>query len=65
MNESLEGGSGKKMGKNESEKAKKLIREKFKCPNCGQLHHRKSSPKCPLNETKKRQVTPFSCLFTI
>jgi hypothetical protein len=63
----LEGGSGKKTKKKESEKAKKLIRGKFKCPNYGELGHRKSSPKCPLNGTKKRQVLHISlfCLFLI
>jgi hypothetical protein len=63
----LEGGSGKKMDANESEKAKKLVREKFRCPNYGELDHRKSSPKCPLNGTKKRQVFHISllCLFFV
>jgi hypothetical protein len=56
----LEGGSSKKPSANEKEKEKKLIREKFKCPNCNELGHRKNSPKCPLNGTKKRQV--FSLL---
>jgi hypothetical protein len=50
----LEGGSGKKMEMKESEKTKKLVRGKYKCPNCDELSHRKSSPKCPLNRTKKR-----------
>ena len=50
----LEGGSSKKKPANESEKAKKIIRGKFKCPNCGELGHRKTSYKCPLNGTKKR-----------
>jgi hypothetical protein len=53
----LEGGSGKKADTKESVKDKKLVRGKCKCPNCDELDHRKSSPKCPLNETKKRQVT--------
>jgi hypothetical protein len=64
----LEGGSGKKTEKNESENVKKLIHWQFKCPNCDQLGHRKASPKCPLSGTKKRQVTPFPfvlCLFFI
>jgi hypothetical protein len=51
----LEGGSGKKSSANENEKTRKLIRGKFRCPNCGQEGHRKNSPKCPLNVTKKRQ----------
>jgi hypothetical protein len=65
IKECLEGGSGKKKDANESEKAKKLVHEKFKCPNCGELGHRKSIPKCPLNGTKKRQVLhiSLSCLF--
>jgi hypothetical protein len=46
----LEGGSGK------NEKARKMLRRKYKCPNCGDFGHRKNSPKCPLNSTKKRQV---------
>jgi hypothetical protein len=64
----IEGGSGKKTEKNESENAKKLIRGQFKCPNYGQLSHRKANTKCSLNGTKKRQVTPFPfvlCLFHI
>jgi hypothetical protein len=51
----LEGGSGKK-----PEKAKKMICGKFKCLNCDELGHRKNSPKCPLNGTKKRQVILMS-----
>jgi hypothetical protein len=51
----LKGGSGKK-----PEKAKKMICGKFKCPNCDELGHRKNSPKCPLNGTKKRQVIRMS-----
>jgi hypothetical protein len=50
----LEGGSGKKASGNETEKAKKLVRGKFKCSNCGELGHRKKSHKCRLNGTKKR-----------
>jgi hypothetical protein len=61
----FEGGSGKKTEKNESEKAKKLICGQFKCPNCDQLGHRKVSPKCPLNGTKKRQVTLFSFILCL
>jgi hypothetical protein len=38
------------------EKSRKLVRGKFKCPNCHELGHRKDSPKCPLNGSKKRQV---------
>jgi hypothetical protein len=48
----LEGGSGKKKTNNEN--GKKSIRGKFKCPNCGELEHRKTSYKCPFNGTKKR-----------
>jgi hypothetical protein len=55
INGCLEGGSGKK-----PEKAKKMIHDKFKCPNCDELGHRNNSPKCPLNETKKRQVIRMS-----
>jgi hypothetical protein len=58
----LEGESGKKLSGNETEKAKKLIRGKFKCPNCGELGHRKNSLKCRLNGTKKRQVLHMSPL---
>jgi len=47
----LEGGSGKKPQKT----GKILIRGPCKCPNCGVLGHRKNSPKCSLNGTKKRQ----------
>jgi hypothetical protein len=61
----LEGGSGKKTEKNESEKAKKLICGQFKCPNCDPLGHRKASPKCPLNGTKKRHVTPFPFILCL
>jgi hypothetical protein len=43
----------KKVAGNDSEKSKKFIRGKFKCPNCLELGHRKNSPKCPLNGTKK------------
>jgi hypothetical protein len=50
----LKGGSGKKASGNETEKANKLVRGKFKCPNYGELDHRKNSPKCHLNGTKKR-----------
>jgi hypothetical protein len=56
IKECLEGGSGKKTSANESEKARKLVCGKFKCPNCHEFRHRKNSPKCPLNGTKKRQV---------
>jgi hypothetical protein len=45
----LEGESGKKASAkeasgNETEKAKKAVRGKFKCPNCGELGHRKKQP---------------------
>jgi hypothetical protein len=52
----IEGGSGKKTSANKTEKARKLVCEKFKCPNCHEPGHRKNSLKCPLNGTKKRQV---------
>jgi hypothetical protein len=48
----LEGGSGKKKVNNDN--GKKSIWGKIKCPNCGELGHRKASYKCPLNGTKKR-----------
>jgi hypothetical protein len=32
-----------------------MIRGKIRCPNCGELGHRKTSYKCPLNGAKKRQ----------
>lgn len=50
----LEGGSGRKHKGNETEKDRKVIRRKYKCPNCGELGHRKNSPKCPQNGTKKK-----------
>jgi hypothetical protein len=59
----LEGGSGRKTDTKESEKDRKLVHEKCKCPNCGELSHRKSSPKSPLNRTKKRQVTIFHACY--
>jgi hypothetical protein len=59
MKDCLEGGSGKKTKKKESEKAKKLVHGKFKCLNYGELDHRKRSPKCTLNGAKKKQVTPY------
>jgi hypothetical protein len=49
------GGNSKKPSS--SEKDKKIIRGKFKCPNCQELGHRKKQPKCPLNGTKKRQLS--------
>ena len=52
----LEGGSGKKASGTETEKERNLIHGKMKCSNCGEIGHRKNSPKCPLNGTKKRQV---------
>jgi len=57
----LEGGSGKKPQKS----GRILIRGKCKCPNCGELGHRKNSPKCPLNGTKKRQEPTYvsSCSY--
>jgi hypothetical protein len=56
----LEGGATKKKQSiPEEEKEKKLLRGKIKCPNCGQLGHRKASPKCPLNGSKKRLANLF------
>jgi ribosomal protein L44E len=55
----LESGSGKKPSGNAKEKTRKLIRAQFRCPNCGELGHRKNSSKCHLNETKKRQDSSF------
>jgi hypothetical protein len=52
----LEGGSGKKATDKVTEKSRKLLRGKIKCPNCGESGHRKNSLKCALNGTKKRQV---------
>ena len=55
MKSCLEGGAAKKKRSiPEEEKEKKLLRGKIKCPNCGQLGHRKASPKCPLNGSKKK-----------
>jgi hypothetical protein len=56
----LEGGSGKKKSGKER-KTKKLFRGQFQCPNCGELGHRKNSPKCYLNGTKKCHC---SCDYT-
>lgn len=39
----------------------KMIRGKVLCPNCGEFGHRKTSYKCPLNGTKKRQ--DLNCLI--
>jgi hypothetical protein len=63
MKDCLEGGSGKKTDMKELEKDKKLVRGKCRCLNCGELGHRKSSPKCSLNRTKKRQVTLFHACY--
>jgi hypothetical protein len=52
----VEGGSGKKANENENVTSKKMIRGRFKCPNCGEFGHRKASYKCPFNGTKKRYV---------
>jgi hypothetical protein len=49
----LDGGSGKKKSGKER-KTKKLFQGQFRCPNCRELGHRKNSPKCHLNGTKKR-----------
>jgi hypothetical protein len=57
----LEGGSGKK--KVNTDNGKTSIRGKIKCPNCGELGHRKASYKCPLNGTKKRLQRKVSNLF--
>jgi hypothetical protein len=57
MKRCLEGGGGKKPSEskeNETEKTKKLICSKFRCPNCCELGHRKKKPEMP--STKKRQV---------
>jgi hypothetical protein len=54
------GESGQKASANECEKAKKLVRGKFRCPNCHELGYRKNSPKCPLNGTKKKASTHYS-----
>lgn len=60
----LEGGSAKKKpSSNENDTERKILRGKIKCPNCGQLGHRKASPKCPLNGTKKRQATSLTLVI--
>jgi hypothetical protein len=59
----LKGGSSKKTSATDTEKAKKIIRVKFKCPNCHKLGHRKNSPKCHFNGTKKRQMFDPILLF--
>jgi hypothetical protein len=61
----LEGGSSKKKPSNDTEKTKKVIRGKFRCPNYGELGHRKSSYKCPLNGTKKRYYVNINFLHNI
>jgi hypothetical protein len=59
----LERGSCKKQSAKDTDKPKTrtLLRGLFKCPNCQELGHRKNSPKCPLNGTKKRQIIFFMC----
>jgi hypothetical protein len=52
----LEGGSGKKAESKDNEKTRKLVRGKYRCPNCGELGHQKNNPKCRLNGSKKRSV---------
>jgi hypothetical protein len=59
------GGSGKKSTDKESEKTRKLLRGKIKCPNRGEMGHRKNSSKCHLNGAKKRQVLPFVCFVYV
>jgi hypothetical protein len=62
MKSCVEGGAAKKKESiPQEEKEKKLLRGKIKCPNCGQLGHRKASPKCPLNGSKKGK--PNSSVF--
>jgi hypothetical protein len=57
----LEGGAAKKKQSiPDEENEKKLLRGKIKCPNCGQLGHRKASRKCPLNGSKKRLAIFFN-----
>jgi hypothetical protein len=58
----LEGGSGRKSSCNDNEKTRKRVKRQYTCPNCGELGHRQSSYKCPLNGTKKRQYTYFYML---
>jgi hypothetical protein len=55
----LEGGSGKSQVPTRKKKTRKMIRGQFRCPNCGELRHRKNSSKCHLNRTKKRQDSSF------
>ena len=55
----LEGGSGKKAKVVPNEQGTTKLKRQYTCPNCGQLSHRKSSYKCPLNGTKKRCVDQF------
>jgi hypothetical protein len=49
----LEVGTGTKKSGKEKEKTQKLFQEQFRCPNCGELGHRKNSSKSYLNGTKK------------
>jgi hypothetical protein len=51
-----EGRNSKKATATGTEKAKKIICGKFKCPTYHQLVIGKNSPKCPLMGPKKRQV---------
>lgn len=53
----LEGGGGTKKPK-ETEKEKKRIEGKCRCPKCGELGHRQSSYECPYNGIKKRKRKP-------
>jgi hypothetical protein len=50
----LEGGTAKKRKGVENAQCTTKIKRQYTCPNCGQLGHRKTSYKCPLNGTKKR-----------
>jgi hypothetical protein len=62
MKDSLEGGNGKKASGKDNAKTRKLIRGQFRCPDYGELGHRKNSPKCHLNGTKKSQERKFNVL---
>jgi hypothetical protein len=42
-----------------------MIRGKVRCPNCGELGHRKTSYKCLLNKAKKRLAFVPHCICII
>jgi hypothetical protein len=45
--------------------SQEVARCQFRCLNYGELGHRKNSPKCNLNETRKRQDSSFMLIISI